>query len=233
MNTVRIAFYLAPLFILNLKVKSLSFKSKIKYIYPLSLNYILLINDKGIFTLEYTTSFIFNIINDHYFPQEININNKLIKITKYSKIEGGYILCLINNILFILSERGKYLFSYNFETIIINYNSFQEVYKKINNDLFFIEGFFNNSLISISLCKFNKLTKAIYIYKTINDKNFLGNNINCMYMYSNINGKVLACFNENKIYSSFSVTVFDIKNDLKKLFLASMRFPLIYSEYKY
>ena len=54
-----------------------------------------------------------------------------------------------------------------------------------------------------------------------------------MYMYSNINGKVLACFYENKIYSSFSVTVFDIKNDLKKLFLASMRFPLIYSECKY
>ena len=233
MNTVRIAFYLAPLFILNLKVKSLSFKSKIKYIYPLSLNYILLINDKGIFTLEYTTSFIFNIINDHYFPQEININNKLIKITKYSKIEGGYILCLINNILFILSEKGKFLFSYKFETIIINYNSFQEIFKKANNDFYFIVGFYDNSLINISLCKFNILKKEVYINKTIIDKNFVGDIINCIHMYSNINGNVLACFYENKIYSNLSVTVFDIKNDIKNISFTSCKIPLINNNYKY
>ena len=63
MIIIRMVFYLVFLFVLNFKVKSLSFKSNIKYIYPLSLNYILIINDKGIFTLEYSASFTFNIIN--------------------------------------------------------------------------------------------------------------------------------------------------------------------------
>ena len=157
MKLVRIIFYLGFLNALNFKVKYLQFKSKIKYIYPLSKKYILLINDKGIFSLEYTTSLTLKIINYHYFLSKINVNNNLIKITKYSKIEGGYILCLINNILFILSEKGKFLFSYKFETIIINYNSFQEIFKKANNDFYFIVGFYDNSLINISLCKFNIL----------------------------------------------------------------------------
>ena len=52
-------------------------------------------------------------------------------------------------------------------------------------------------------------------------------------MYSNINGNVLACFYENKIYSNLSVTVFDIKNDIKNISFTSCKIPLINNNYKY
>ena len=205
---------------------SKQFNVESSHIISLTNGNFLLINEKGIFTYDYSFS---KIIYKYYFSRKNKYKNNNIIISEISNNNKEYILCLNHKILYFFNEYGEYITSIELNSIFFN-SDISEInpYKIINSYLFFIVIFHNNSSQTfIKIIRLNILLKIIYEFKPIKFNSLLNSKINCHIMNSLSYGEVLACFYLNNEYPySFYVSIFDISNGLKQISTKSIKYDI-------
>ena len=216
-----IYFFLFYINILN----SSQLKFESSHIISLTNQYFLLINEKGVFTYDYSFS---KIVNQYYFDIvniNINKNNNLI-ISQISNNNEEYILCVNNKKFFIFNEFGKYILSIELTSIFINSDiKLLSSYKMINSYLYFIVGYNNYSSESfIKIIKLNIDSKIILEYKSRKINSLFNSKNTCQIMKSSLYGDVLTCF--YLINEYLNVSTFDINDNLKLVLTKDIKYDI-------
>ena len=135
--------------------------------------------------------------------------------------ENKYVLCLINHFLYILDEKGKFLFSKDMSSFIDLYKYYSLVPYKYSNDIYYF-------IISYRL-EAQKELKLIYLTIIFKDNNIEINkisenqyslgffsfvtseNISCQKMKSLTNGNLLTCFVAS-VFSKLAISFYPDDN---------------------
>ena len=216
-------------------ILSISF---ISFIYPYSIslnnNNILIIHKFGITICDHFLSKIITNVISFPIDEPMITEDDLSKITCAS--ENGYIICLINDKIYIFDDIGSLLFQSNNK--IIEENEKPEYYSLIpikkNNEYYdYIIGYIDNNLLSIIYYQYNIGTNLNEIYisrkkrqhicyrKIINDRQYSSSHkienkaLSCQYLYSQKYKEVLTCLflinKDNDYYLTFDY--FSIKDN--------------------
>jgi len=220
-NIIYQLFYFFLFYTKILNTSQLKFESS--NIISLTNENFLLINEKGVFTYDYSLS---RIVNQYYFDiVNINKNNNLI-ISQISNNNEEYILCLNNKILYIFNEFGKYIMSIELTSIFLNSDiKLLNPYKMVNSYLYFIVAYNNNSSeSSIKIIKINIDSKKIFDYKSRKINLLFNSKITCQIMKSFLYGDVLTCF--YLINEYLYISTFDINNNLKLILTKDIKYDI-------
>ena len=140
--------------------------------------------------------------------------------------DGGYIFCLIKEILYIFSPEVALIKSFDL-TNEINADYYSMNYHKTENDKIYYTISFARSvdrnfiLIYYEFDLLGKENKAIYstIHETTNSEGGIVStfqiNISCEEMIHHSEGKVLVCFYENRIEKEISISIFKPENNFE------------------
>ena len=218
------------LIIILQKVKNISKFASIEHIYPTSLTLsnskILIVNKDGIYIYNSELGDEKNIIlfetNNLISDETVNAKTAL---NQFSSTDGDYILALVNNIMYFLTNEGTLIDKIDYNGIINGKDYNVIPYKKENNDLHYFICYYDGSTDIILYYKFNINTK---INTKQNLKNFqpvLSTNSNaneiftlsCLLMTENSGKIILTCFQTIKYPEEIHSNSFDISNNFQEL----------------
>ena len=212
------ALFIFILYFLSFKyIYSLSLSEKYPFTYLMSNGNLFVITANGIRVFDSTLQ---NRIKYHDFSSSIIVSIiEDASKTTIAQFSNSYILALYNNILFICSSEGEYIFEKDLNSKL-NSNYYSLIpYKIISSDVYYyIITFYNNGKLSILYYKLtistrkNEIIKE-FVYEPYSSENALSSimyqGLSCQIM-SKDNEDVLTCFYEINFPFELSVRSFKI-----------------------
>jgi len=200
--------------------------------------YHLLVTIKGIVSFFPGLSkiaFSYNFTEEQIVSTDIyKMNNTInqVEISQFSNDEGGknYVICLANNFIYFMNEKGTIIFSQDLPTkLYIIYSISLVAYKYINNNYYFIIA--HISLDSSTNVKFfyykvnkddtegQRISLKNKIEISYDTYNVIRNGISCQAMISSTKGKLLICFFNLKKNNEYYILAssFNPENSFEKI----------------
>ena len=188
-------------------------------------NDVIILCEQGIIKYDPETELEFIIESYDIFKEERSI--EFVSISQFPLSEGGYILCLIQNYIYLLSKDASESYGYILVPDIEEINSELIPYTNINNKKSFIVAYISDLSLNLLMYEINftYFNETQLIYKKAQeilyeDSAIINNIISCNVMKLLNETKFLNCFLCNTHYSIISLT-FDQENNFTLLNLFS------------
>ena len=217
-----------------------TFESKYPNSFTLNNDNILIIAQNGVYLFTQNDEQINTILSFTDEKEMISTEKYCTKTTflQLSNEEGGYVFCLIKDILHIFSKEMMLLDRFNLTKDINGEFYFLDFIKKNNNYFDYIISFFENDseFFKIFYYKLNIETEENIKINNIEVTRIASNGdenkkfskaVSCEIMKHSQIGQIYICFHENRLYNEIGATLFKPESNLELIsLLPSIFFPV-------